>query len=56
MRKQEQLYTVSDMVLALRLGPQTIRTMLRNGRLKGTKYCGREWYVRSVDLKNYRAR
>lgn len=56
MRKQEQIYTVAELVKALRVGPQTIRTLLRDGRLKGSKYCQREWYVRSVDLKNYRAR
>jgi excisionase family DNA binding protein len=55
MKKQEQIYTVAELVKALKVGPQTIRTWLRDGRLKGQKYCGREWYVRAVDLKNYRA-
>jgi excisionase family DNA binding protein len=54
--KLDEIYTVADVAKALRVGPQTIRTMLRDGRLKGQKYCQREWYVRAVDLKNYRAR
>ena len=54
--KLDQIYTVAELVKALRVGPQTVRALLRDGRLKGSKYCQREWYVRSVDLKNYRAR
>lgn len=54
--KLDEFYTVPELVKALKVGPQTIRTRLRDGLLKGTKYCGREWYVRAVDLKNYQAR
>ena len=48
--KLDEIYTVADVAQVLRVGPQTIRAMLRGGRLKGRKY-GREWAVRSVDVR-----
>jgi excisionase family DNA binding protein len=48
--KLDEIYTVADVAKALRVGPQTVRALLRGGRLKGRKY-GREWAVRSVDVR-----
>jgi excisionase family DNA binding protein len=50
--KLEQVYTVQDVAKALKIKPQTVYTMIKDGRLKSSKV-GRVWRIRSSDVQAY---
>ena len=48
----EPLWTAEDVATYLRLEPETVRTMTRNGDLPGFKV-GRMWRYRHKDIKTW---
>lgn len=46
------LYDVQDLAELLNLHDKTVRTLIRQGTLKGTKLA-KKWYVNKEDLKAY---
>ena len=48
----EPLWTVEDVAIYLRLEPETVRSMTRNGDLPGFKV-GRVWRYRHKDIKTW---
>jgi len=49
---KKNYYSVNDMVKLLSLTPVTIRTLLREGKIKGKKV-GKRWLVREEELQKY---
>ena len=48
--KLEQVYTVQDVAKALKVQPQTVYTMIRDGRLKSGRV-GRVYRIKSSDVQ-----
>ena len=46
----EEIYTVDEVASYLKLKPETIRVMLRQGKIKGIKV-SRDWRIRKSDLQ-----
>lgn len=45
-------YTVEELAEMININERTIKTMLKDGRLKGKKL-GHKWYVTEESVKNY---
>lgn len=48
--KLEQVYTVQDVAKALKVKPQTVYVMIKNGRLKAGKV-GRVYRIKAADVR-----
>ena len=48
--KLEQVYTVADVAKALKVQPQTVYTMIRDGRLRAGRV-GRVYRIKSADVQ-----
>ena len=48
----EKIYTVKEVAVYLGLKPETVRVMLRDGRIKGIKV-SRDWRVTESALKAF---
>lgn len=51
-QRELRIYTVPEIVKLLRLSPQTVRTYLKDGRLKG-KRVGVKWLVTEDQIKEF---
>lgn len=49
----EKLLTPEEIAKTLSISPETVRTWLRTGRLKGLKAGPRMWRVRESDLAEF---
>lgn len=48
--KLEQVYTVADVAKALKIRPQTVYAMIKDGRLKSGRV-GRVYRIKSADVQ-----
>ena len=51
-QRELRIYTVPELVELLRVTPQSIRTYLKDGRLKGKKV-GTKWLVTEDQIKEF---
>jgi excisionase family DNA binding protein len=49
----EKLYTPEEAAKFLAVNPNTVRTWLREGQIKGVKLGGRIWRISEEDLKDF---